>query len=52
MRIHPTTQIQLIFHRGVKKIENIAGRVIENKTNLLVWKENDRAIVTFKTAMK
>lgn len=49
MRIQPPTkQIQLIFHRGAKKQEQPAGRLIANKSKLLTWKENDRAIITFK----
>ncbi len=45
----PTKQIQLIFHRGAKKQTQPDNRLISNKSKLLVWKENDRAIVTFKS---
>lgn len=50
MRIQPPTtkQIQLIFHRGAKKQEQPKDKLIEDKTGLLIWKENDRAIATFK----
>jgi hypothetical protein len=49
MRIQPvTTQVQLIFHRGAKKKEQTKGRLIANNSGMLVWKENDRAIITFK----
>ena len=49
MRIQPPSkQIQLIFHRGAKKLEQPNGKLIANKSKLLVWKENDRAIATFK----
>ena len=49
MRIQPPTkQVQLIFHRGVKKLEQPKNKLIANKSKMLVWKENDRAIVTFK----
>jgi hypothetical protein len=48
MRIHPPKQIQLIFHRGAKKQEQPATRIIDDKSGLLVWKENDRAVATFK----
>lgn len=49
MRIQPiTTQIQLIFHRGAKKQEQPKDKLIANNSKMLVWKENDRAIITFK----
>lgn len=50
MRIQPTTtkQIQLIFHRGAKKQEQPADKIISSESKMLVWKENDRAIVSFK----
>lgn len=50
MRIQPTTtkQIQLIFHRGAKKQEQPTNKMIASKSKMLVWKENDRAIVSFK----
>lgn len=51
MKIQPLTtkQIQLIFHRGAKKQAQPATRLIEENTKLLMWKENDRAIATFKS---
>jgi Domain of unknown function (DU1801) len=50
MRIQPPTkQAQLIFHRGAKKQTQPKDKLISNKSKLLVWKENDRAIVTFKS---
>lgn len=49
MRIQPPSkQVQLIFHRGAKKMEQPKTKLIANKSEMLVWKENDRAIVTFK----
>jgi hypothetical protein len=49
MRVQPAAkQAQLIFHRGAKKQEQPKEKLIANKSKLLVWKENDRAIVTFK----
>ncbi|PXY45558.1 DUF1801 domain-containing protein [Flavobacterium hydrophilum] len=49
MRIQPmTTKVQLIFHRGAKKQEQPKDRLIANISKMLVWKENDRAIITFK----
>ena len=51
MRIQPmTTKVQLIFHRGAKKQEQPKDKLIENKSKMLVWKENDRAIITFKSS--
>lgn len=50
MRIQPPTkQVQLIFHRGAKKQTQPKDKLISNKSKMLVWKENDRAIVTFKS---
>lgn len=49
MRIQPPTkQIQLIFHRGAKKQTQPEDQLISNKSKMLLWKENDRAIATFK----
>ena len=48
MKIQPPKQIQLIFHRGAKKQEQPEDRIIQSKSKLLLWKENDRAIITFK----
>lgn len=49
MRIQPPKkEAQLILHRGSKKREQPKDKLIANKSTLLIWKENDRAIVTFK----
>ena len=48
MRIHPLKQIQLIFHRGVKKLTEPNDKIINDDSGLLVWKENDRAVASFK----
>lgn len=49
MRVQPLKkQAQLIFHKGAKKQEQPKERLISNKSRLLDWKENDRAVVTFK----
>lgn len=48
MRIQPPKQVQLIFHKGAKKQEQPKNKIIQSKSKLLMWKENDRAIVTFK----
>lgn len=50
MRIQPPAkQVQLILHRGAKKQEQPLKRLIECDSKILVWKENDRAIITFKS---
>lgn len=50
MRIQPPTkQVQLIFHRGASKQTLPKDKLISNKSKMLTWKENDRAIVTFKS---
>ncbi|XOV94201.1 MAG: DUF1801 domain-containing protein [Bacteroidota bacterium] len=48
MKIQPPRQIQLIFHRGARKQEQPKAKLIQTSSNLLTWKENDRAIATFK----
>ncbi|KAF0194916.1 MAG: hypothetical protein FD166_3156 [Bacteroidetes bacterium] len=48
MRIQPPKQIQLIFHRGAKKMTQPEGQLIKDKTGMLDWKENDRAVASFK----
>lgn len=53
MRIQPmTTKVQLIFHRGAKKQEQPKDKLINNKSKILVWKEKDRAIITFKNSQE
>ncbi len=49
MRILPPQKLQLIFHRGAKKLLQPENRLINDPTGLLMWKENDRAIATFKS---
>jgi hypothetical protein len=46
----PNKRVSLIFHRGTKKQEQPEDKLIANKSKLLLWKENDRAIITFKSA--
>lgn len=48
MKIQPPKQIQLIFHRGAKVKEQPKERLVQDASGLLVWKENDRAIASFK----
>jgi hypothetical protein len=50
MRIQPPAeQAQLILHRGAVKQEQPKNKLIGSASKLLVWKENDRAIITFKS---
>lgn len=48
MKIQPPKQIQLIFHTGAKRLNQPKDKLIDDKSGLLIWKENDRAIATFK----
>lgn len=48
MRIHPPKQLQLIFHRGAKVKTQPKDKLIQEDFKLLVWKENDRAVASFK----
>lgn len=52
LKIFPQKQIQLIFHRGAKKLDKIDNRLIKDPNNLLTWKENDRALVSFKNLIE
>ena len=45
----PSKQVQLIFHRGAAKQAQPKDKLISTKSKVLVWKENDRAIATFKS---
>lgn len=47
MRVHPPKQLQVIFHRGAKAMEQPEKKLIPDNSGLLVWKGNDRAIATF-----
>lgn len=49
LRIHPQNQIQVIFHRGAKVKESPAQRLLGSEYNILLWKENDRAIASFQS---
>jgi hypothetical protein len=48
MRIQPPKQVQLIFHRGAKVQHQPKAQLINDDTGILSWKENDRAVATFK----
>ncbi len=48
MRLNPPKQIQVIFHRGAKVKTQPENHLIEGNYPFLTWKENDRAIATFK----
>jgi uncharacterized protein YdeI (YjbR/CyaY-like superfamily) len=49
LRIHPQKQIQVIFHRGAKVKESPEERLLGSEYNILLWKENDRAIASFNS---
>ena len=48
LKIHPPKQIQIIFHRGAKVKEQPKARLLKEDYKFLQWKENDRAVATFK----
>lgn len=48
LKIQPPKQLQLIFHRGAKKLTQPVKRLIQTESKLLTWKENDRAVAPFK----
>lgn len=47
MKIQPPKNIQIIFHTGAKKEIQPENKIIAPYPNLLVWKENNRAVATF-----
>ena len=49
LRIHPPGQVQLIFHRGAKVKEQPGEKLVNDEPGLLTWKENDRAVATFRS---
>jgi len=49
MRIHPPTQVQIIFHRGAKVKTQPGKRLLDKDYDFLTWKENDRAIASFQS---
>ena len=48
MRVQQSKMIQMIFHRGAKVKVQPADKLIQDAPRLLTWKENDRAVATFK----
>ena len=48
MRVQAPKQLQLIFHRGAKVKEQPKDKLIKDASGLLAWKENDRAVASFK----
>ena len=48
IKINPPKLIQVIFHRGAKVKEQLRERLLGDEYSLLSWRENDRAIATFK----
>lgn len=49
LKIQPPKQTQIIFHRGAKKLAQPKKKLINDESGLLLWKENDRAIASFKS---
>ena len=49
LRINSPKMIQMIFHRGAKVQKQPPERILDDKYTILLWKENDRAIATFKS---
>lgn len=48
MRINPPKTLQIILHRGAKVKAQPEERLLSGKYDILVWKENDRAVATFE----
>lgn len=48
LRINSPKQLLIVFHRGAKVQEQPEERVLSEKYSILLWKENDRAIASFR----
>lgn len=48
MRLFPPKSFQLIFHCGAKARNDLIERLIIDKSDLLLWKSNDRALIELK----
>ncbi len=49
IKINPPKIIQIIFHCGAKVKEQPQNKLIDNDFGLLQWKENNRAVASFKS---
>lgn len=49
LRLKPKKTVQVIFHRGAKVKKQPEDRLLKDPCGILVWKENDRAVATFKS---
>lgn len=49
LKINPPKIIQIIFHCGAKIKEQPQNKLIDNDFGLLQWKENNRAVASFKS---
>ncbi|MHB8129935.1 MAG: DUF1801 domain-containing protein [Mobilitalea sp.] len=49
IKIQPPKNIQIIFHLGAKVKAQPNEKLINDEYNLLVWKENNRAIATYNS---
>lgn len=51
LRIQPPPVVQLIFHRGSKKRPQPPQKLIQDPSNLLTWKEHDRALINLTSTV-
>lgn len=49
LKINHPKQIQVIFHRGSKVKEKPSEKILKENFPFLKWRENDRAVATFKS---
>jgi len=47
MKLFPQKQVQIILHRGAKVKEQPKERTLKNEYDIIDWKANDRAVITF-----
>jgi uncharacterized protein YdeI (YjbR/CyaY-like superfamily) len=52
MKIQPSKNIQLIFHRGAKVKKQPKEKLLKEDFGLLAWKGNDRAVATFTSTQE
>lgn len=44
-RLHPGARLQLVFHRGARRRDDVEAFTFEDPTGLMTWPARDRAVV-------
>lgn len=48
LKLFPPKKVQVILHRGAKVQDQPREKPLDTKYDIIEWKTNDRAIITFK----